>query len=373
MSQIVKIVLTGGPCAGKTTALQRIENEFTEKGYKVFIVGESATEIIQAGARPFGILSIPTYTFQKEIVGYQLYKEAMYERYALSLPEETKCLIVCDRGALDNKAYIDSEEFARILEELSLSEIDLLSRYQAVLHLVTAANGAEEFYTLANNDARSESTEEARILDQKTMNCWIGHSNLEVIGNDQNFERKMNQVIQAIHRVLGIPVPIQKQQKFLIDEKNMAKILSSISITKKIRIEQTYLSLEEECCVRKMSDQEASIYYEISKKDTKDLETRIKTMRKLSEKEYLKAISQTVFQPIIKDRYSFVYHNQYFKMDVFHNLDLCLLEIEQTGEQKIAQLPEGIQVLDEVTKDPRYRNFALFQQINEKAKQKMLV
>ena len=43
MSKITKIVLTGGPCAVKTTALQRIEKEFTEKGYKVFIIGESAT------------------------------------------------------------------------------------------------------------------------------------------------------------------------------------------------------------------------------------------------------------------------------------------------------------------------------------------
>ena len=37
MCEITKVVLTGGPCAGKTTALQKIEKEFTEKGYKVFI------------------------------------------------------------------------------------------------------------------------------------------------------------------------------------------------------------------------------------------------------------------------------------------------------------------------------------------------
>ena len=35
--QIKKIVLTGGPCAGKTTAIQEIEKEFTEKGYLVLI------------------------------------------------------------------------------------------------------------------------------------------------------------------------------------------------------------------------------------------------------------------------------------------------------------------------------------------------
>ena len=43
---ISKIVLTGGPCAGKTTALSMIEQKLTEKGYKVIIVTESATEMM---------------------------------------------------------------------------------------------------------------------------------------------------------------------------------------------------------------------------------------------------------------------------------------------------------------------------------------
>ena len=47
--EIAKIVITGGPCAGKTTALARIEQDLSEKGYHVFIVGESATELIKGG------------------------------------------------------------------------------------------------------------------------------------------------------------------------------------------------------------------------------------------------------------------------------------------------------------------------------------
>jgi Tfp pilus assembly protein PilE len=34
-------------------------------------------------------------------------------------------------------------------------------RYEAVIHLVTAAQGAEEFFTNQNNEARYESIEEA--------------------------------------------------------------------------------------------------------------------------------------------------------------------------------------------------------------------
>jgi hypothetical protein len=47
-----------------------------------------------------------------------------------------------------------------------ITDLQLYSRrYHAVVHLVTAAIGAEKFYTLANNAARSESVEQVCILD----------------------------------------------------------------------------------------------------------------------------------------------------------------------------------------------------------------
>lgn len=371
MVKIVKVVLTGGPCAGKTTALQKIEKEFTEKGYKVFIIGESATELISGGARPFGTLSIPTYQFQKEIVGYQLYKESMYENFAATLPEDTKCLLICDRGVLDNKAYIDREGFDQILKELSLKEIDLLTRYQMVLHLVTAANGAEEFYTLANNEARSESAEVARSLDKTTLNCWIGHPNLHVIANNQDFNSKMDQVIRTIHRELGGPVPIQRQRKFLVKPSCVEPFLLTLPNMKKMRIEQIYTEGEEECCYRKMSDENASMYFEIHKKDTNDPEVRVKTMSRMKEKEYLRKTVGSSKNPILKDRYSFVHNNQYFTLDIFRNLELCLLEVEPTEENSRITPPSELVILDDVTDNPNYRNFSFFKKLNEQHYQKV--
>ena len=54
MKKIYKIVLTGGPCAGKTTLISRINQIFTLKGYRIFTVNEVATELINNGLRPFG-------------------------------------------------------------------------------------------------------------------------------------------------------------------------------------------------------------------------------------------------------------------------------------------------------------------------------
>ena len=43
---ITKIVITGGPCAGKTTAMNKIQKAFTALGYSVIFIPETATELI---------------------------------------------------------------------------------------------------------------------------------------------------------------------------------------------------------------------------------------------------------------------------------------------------------------------------------------
>ena len=38
MCRVTKIALTGGPCGGKTTSISILEQQLTNKGYKVFVV-----------------------------------------------------------------------------------------------------------------------------------------------------------------------------------------------------------------------------------------------------------------------------------------------------------------------------------------------
>ena len=54
--RITRIVLTGGPAAGKTTLISRILKEFKQDdGWKVITIPETATELISGfGIRPFG-------------------------------------------------------------------------------------------------------------------------------------------------------------------------------------------------------------------------------------------------------------------------------------------------------------------------------
>lgn len=65
------------------------------------------------------------------------------------------------------------------------------NRYDAILHLVTAADGAESFYTLTNNVVRKESNAEAREMDKKTLDCWTGHEHLYIVDNSTGFDEKV--------------------------------------------------------------------------------------------------------------------------------------------------------------------------------------
>ena len=130
--KITKIVLTGGPCAGKTTALSWINNYFTKRGYRVLTVPETATELISNGISPKTCKS--NYDYQIEHIKLQKYKEQIFFETAKKMDIE-KVLIVCDRGVLDNKAYIKDTEFKRILKELNTNEIKEKDSYDAIFHL----------------------------------------------------------------------------------------------------------------------------------------------------------------------------------------------------------------------------------------------
>lgn len=77
---VAKICLTGGPCGGKTTALARIEREFTDMGYKVFIINEIATRFINSGVKPFGEDNISMIDFEDILLKQQLVEEESLKR-----------------------------------------------------------------------------------------------------------------------------------------------------------------------------------------------------------------------------------------------------------------------------------------------------
>ena len=357
--EISKIVITGGPCAGKTTAMSWIQNAFTQKGYTVLFVPETATELISGGVAPWTCGS--NLDYQKCQMRLQLEKEKVFVQGAKTMNTD-KVLIVCDRGAADNKAYMTDEDFAEVAAAVGETEIQLRDSYDAVFHLVTAAKGAVEFYTTANNQARTESVEEAAELDDKLIAAWTGHPHFRVIDNETGFDEKMKRLLAEISSFLGVPQPIEMERKFLIAYPDL-DWLEAQPHCEKVDIIQTYLNAPEgdEVRVRQRGRDGSYIYFETIKRKLDDMR-RIEIERRLTQTEYLTLLmdADTTKRQIRKTRYCLTYDNQYFEIDLYPFwTDQAIMEIELCEEDAELNFPKEITIIKEVTDDEVYKNASL--------------
>lgn len=113
------------------------------------------------------------------------------------------------------------------------------NRYNHIVHMVSAANGAEDFYSTEvstrpgvqgllhainsyiwgfarkcdihwdwfdrqEHACRSEGVELARELDYKSAAAWVGHPYFDVIDNSTDFETKINRMLESVCQKLGI-------------------------------------------------------------------------------------------------------------------------------------------------------------------------
>ena len=116
-------------------------------------------------------------------------------------------LIIADRGVMDASAFIAKEAWDRILNKLSLEEIEISdNRYNHVVHLQSAAIGAEKFYTIEDHSARFEGIELARDRDRKAMEAWRDHPYVDIIDNRSDFDSKINRLIDLVVKRIGIDV-----------------------------------------------------------------------------------------------------------------------------------------------------------------------
>lgn len=100
--------------------------------------------------------------------------ESYYQK--LASVQKKNVLLLTDRGVMDNTAYCSEEVEQKVFDSAGWNKTELRDkRYDMVIHLVTAADGAREFYTLSNNAARTESPELAIKLDKMTQEAWNGH------------------------------------------------------------------------------------------------------------------------------------------------------------------------------------------------------
>lgn len=200
---VFKVVLTGGPCGGKSSSLQNLAAALASRNFDVLCVPEVPTILMSGGCQYPGVDGGQRLvSFETALIQAQLQLERSFVQIAASTGRPT--VVLLDRGLLDVGAYLPPATWTDvILKENGLTEALLAKRYDLVLHLVTAADGAEAFYTTANNAARTETAVEARALDAKIRSCYRCHPCLKVIDNTGDFNDKLYCATEHVLRMVG--------------------------------------------------------------------------------------------------------------------------------------------------------------------------
>jgi CYTH domain-containing protein len=356
---VYRIVLTGGPCGGKTTALSAITDRLQGLGFQVYRVPEAATILLGGGVSLGGVSAAQLLGFQGELLRVMMALESGF--HAIAAGTGRPSVLLCDRGTMDASAYLPPDAWTALLNEHDWTVVGLRDRrYEAVIHLVTAADGAERFYTTENNAVRSETPAQARALDQRVRDAWLGHPHLRVIDNSTDFASKVQRVTAAVCQVVGVPEPRELERKYLL-----RPVQGEAPVRfEEFDIAQVYLLTQEgwEARVRRRG-QHGAYTYTHTRKRSVGVGERVEIERQITGREYISLLAQADpgRRPIRKRRRVFLWNNQYFEWDIF--LDprpgLELLEAEVGSLESPVQLPPFLSVEREVTGDKQYANHTI--------------
>ncbi|EFP00159.1 hypothetical protein GCK72_019173 [Caenorhabditis remanei] len=377
--KVYKIVLTGGPCGGKTTAQVRLATFFENLGWKVFTVPETAT-ILLGGRVKFSELDAQqSYIFQRDLLATMHQIENTFFNQASAI-KDRNVLVICDRGCMDPSAYSSPEDWSQMLKDLHYEEFDLrCSRYDQIAHLVTAADGAEKYYTLANNATRSEGIGHAMELDKRTRSVWIGHPYMDIIDNKNtsNFDDKVNKLIQVVCDRTGIRsgdrlAKDSKKRKWLVEAVDWA----NFGKFEEFEIEHFYLLSDESNIqhrFRRRTQKGRSTFTLTSREYFKESGDSIETRMNVLTRDYNTYVNMKDKSraSIFKKRRCFMYGNMYFNMDIYsdplppqaNGNHLIFLET-YTTVPKGTPLPDGamppfLTIQKEITGESQYSMYSL--------------
>lgn len=184
-----RIVLTGGPGSGKSTAASFLAREFTGD---LWVLPESAT-LLYKGGMPRGSSELGRQIAQRAIFGTQRALEAAHGE------QHQERVQICDRSTIDGAAYWPGETDS-FFRAMGSTLVDELARYDNVIFMHTAAllpAGYER-----DLEVRTEDRSLAIELDQRVFELYRSHPNLHVIRSRGSFLDKLVQVRETVAGIL---------------------------------------------------------------------------------------------------------------------------------------------------------------------------
>lgn len=371
--RLYKVVLTGGPCGGKTTGQMRLCTFFENMGWKVFRVPETATVLLSGGIKFSDLNAEEGFKFQENLLRTMIQIENTF--FQLGESCSRNCLIICDRGAMDASAFISKDKWELMMASNGWNNVELRdNRYNQIIHMVSAANGAEDFYSTEDHACRSEGVELARELDYKAAAAWVGHPYFDVIDNSQDFESKLCRMIECVCQKLGIDTgdrlrASSRKVKFLVT--GLLPADTEFPPFQDFDVVHNYLQSNNpkmQARLRKRGQKGHWSYIHTIRRP-KMCGQVIEVKTQLTHRDYLNMLAQRDDShfTIFKRRRCFLINNQYFQLDIYREpahprcRGLILLETYTAllGDELKNILPQFLTIEKEVTGNPDYSMFNL--------------
>ena len=184
-----KIVLTGGPCGGKTDSIGFLSKKLIGQDYSVKIVNETANSLLKLGYMPS--INISTFDFQNLLFKIQFLKEY--------ISEGKSNILLCDRGLFDGKVYIDENDFQKIFDLNKVKEKEISSTYDGALYFRSISY---EYPDKFLKKRIYETPEVGRIRDERCKEIWIDKIVSCNYDNLDGFENKQKIIYSALKKQL---------------------------------------------------------------------------------------------------------------------------------------------------------------------------
>ncbi len=187
----IRIVLTGGPGGGKTTAADLFRREI---GERVVIVPESATILFGGG-----------FPRVEAVEGRRATQEAIFhvqrnleDVMTANFPDR---ILLCDRGTVDGAAYWPNHgKEGMFFSELGTTLEAELARYDGVIFFESAAVGGIQIE--GGNPVRNESLTRAVELDQRLRAIWSKHPRFVLVPHQGSFVKKITTGLAALEAMI---------------------------------------------------------------------------------------------------------------------------------------------------------------------------
>ena len=341
-----RIVLTGGPLAGKSTIMEHLQQTY---GHKARFMTEVASMLLTSGypqpGRDIDFSEAWLDYINRVILPTQLNMENGHLHAA---QDNRMPVVFFDRGLLDPAAYMSGGK--EVLRDQYGMDIDAAyDRYSMVIHLQSLACIDPDLYTRlqGTNPARYDSAESARDRDEALVAAWKDHPNWVFVSAEGGMEAVLQRVINVLSPILDVEI----ERKWRIDCQNpFPDDLPSA------RIEQFYLRSgpRGELRVRQLGDR-----HFIAIKSNSVGAARSEWEQPIPEGVFLSLIDEATPR-ISKTRYYMPHGEHTLEIDVYDKPDgLITVECEfhsAEAAQKF-ELPEWLQpYATDVTDDIRYKN-----------------